>query len=93
MNEYGYDTHGMKAFTDETFTAEINLSDIPRGTLQAILGGVPIIRCGDCIHFRRIEDTGFGRCMIHHDGTHGQRMVQIVDYCSWAERKDKDETD
>ena len=49
MTEYGYDIGNMKAWADKEMTMEIKMSDIPEDALQKILGGIPIVRCKDCL--------------------------------------------
>lgn len=50
---------------------------------------VPVIRCKDCVEFRRWDDE-CGEC---YDGLADGAMVRADGYCYAAERKDKDETD
>lgn len=50
---------------------------------------VPVIRCRDCVEFRRWDDE-CGEC---YDGLADGAMVSADGYCYAAERKDKDETD
>lgn len=75
--------------TEWIISLDDDLKDHDELFVGNVRDGDRLTRCCDCVHFLRIEDTGFGRCKIHHDGTHGRRMVQSVDYCSWAERREE----
>lgn len=80
-------------YTEWIVSVDDECKDFDEMFVGNVRDGDRLVRCCDCAYFNRIEDTGFGRCRIHHDGTHGRRMTQTVDYCSWAERKDTYETD
>jgi len=49
--EYGFDTHGMRIFTDRTFTCELSMASVNKKALAKVLGGEPINRCVDCEHY------------------------------------------
>ena len=74
--EYGYDTHNMHFYTDETLTIEVDMSEVPREDIEKVLGGVPIVRCTDCKYY-------FGRGMY----CELDRCVCDDDFCSRGERK------
>lgn len=76
MNERGYDTEGMRIFSDETLETEVPLSEIPKEAIEQILGGVLITRCKNCSFFR--ENW---KCVTWH------MFVRPDGYCFRAERK------
>lgn len=59
MTEYGYDIGNAKLWRGEI---EIPINSISREALEAILGGIAIVRCKDCRH-RDPEDK---RCDCGH---------------------------
>lgn len=85
--EYGYDTHNMHFYTDETLTIEVDMSEVPREEIEKVLGGVPIVRCKDCKHWKKLmpeDPDGDERCMLTelYDGR------EPNDYCSYGERRE-----
>ena len=77
--EYGYDIADMHFFTDEEMTMEIEFEDLPEGLFERITGGVPIIRCKNCVR------KGNPLLELSHC-----TYFEEDDYCSMAGRK-KDE--
>lgn len=53
---------------------------------QLTVDAVPVIRCKDCVEFRRWDDE-FGEC---YDGLADGAMVRADGYCYAAERKNDD---
>ncbi len=76
--EYGFDTHDMHLFKDESLTMELSMDSISKEALAKILDGEPIIRCKDCKHY----DSGSCRYV------YGLIFAKPDSYCSWAERKE-----
>ena len=82
--EYGFDTHGMRMFTDRTFTCELPMTSVNKKALAKILGGEPIIRCKDC------NKDGTSKCaMAYWDMETGEITAwnRPNEYCSRGERK------
>lgn len=75
--EYGYDISNAHAFKDEEMTIEIPIKSISKEAMEKILGGVPIVRCKDCVYY---DDFGYSHC----DRTF-PIMVDENDFCSRGE--------
>lgn len=60
MKDIGYDISEMKIYEDDTMTVEIDTSNWTLEQWATILGGVPIVRCKDCIHYDKphVENNG-----------------------------------
>ena len=85
--EYGYDTHNMHFFTDETLTIEVDMSEVPREEIEKVLGGVPIVRCKDCKYYCKSlidEATNLPMC-----GAWSAPQKQDG-FCNYGERMDEE---
>lgn len=70
----------------ETNKDTVDIVDIVESIIMSpTVDAVPVIRCKDCVHFKRSEVLG-NTCALTDN------HVTKKDYCSKAERKD-DETD
>ena len=78
MTEYGYDIGDAKVYTDKELTLEFDASHLTREDWERILGGIPIVRCKDCIHE---EDC------LRMIGERAANVWHEIDYCSRGERR------
>ena len=84
--EYGYDISGMKAFSDAEMTMKIPIVSLSKEQLTEILGGIPIVRCRDCKHYKEGELLGPTKfCFFYQIGT-GLNTADD-DFCSKGERR------
>ena len=84
--EMGYDIGDIKAFSDFELTMEVNISSIPRETLQTILGGLPIVRCRDCV--KHMTD----RCCFFYRDENAMSGPGDEFYCADGELRERSES-
>ena len=93
--EYGYDIAGMRAFQDAGLSVEIPMENLSRTQLETILGGVPIIRCRDCLRFELdhwdVTADGIPLITAHEICTFWGRGCKTSPdgFCYMAERMEK----
>ncbi len=82
---YGQFVKNFRAWTDDSFSFEIPLEEIPEETFRKIIGRVPLVRCKDCANadYELEWNRGDAYCATI------DKFVEDDFFCAHGERKRK----